>query len=72
MSDSNIGAAAPCAQDRADVTAGVILQIVNGGLREWFYREPIHVDDLRARVADAIRDHDRDLQTDLLRDLPLP
>jgi hypothetical protein len=56
-------------RDHADVTAGIVPQIVSSALREWLNRKPIHVDELRARVADAIRDHDHDAQADLLRDL---
>jgi hypothetical protein len=57
-------------QDAAQVTAGVILQIIRSGLTEWFYRKPIDADELRRRVADAIRDHDRGREADLYRDWP--
>jgi hypothetical protein len=59
------------AQDRASITAGVILTIVGLALRDWFTGDPLNRDDLRARIADVIRDHGHDLTADLVRDLSI-
>jgi hypothetical protein len=56
-------------EDRADAAATATVRIVTDAVLAWLRGEPIDIVEVRARVADAIRDHDRDLQADLIRDL---